>query len=72
MAQPVGAGKATRRCEMTGAKSKGGPDAPPEPESRAARRKARMASALRANLLKRKQQKRDRAAQIKPAGDGQD
>jgi hypothetical protein len=72
MPQPVGTGKAGGWCKMNGAKNDGDSGGAPATESRAAKRNARMASALRANLLKRKQQKRDRAAQIKPARDGQD
>jgi hypothetical protein len=72
MPQPVGTGKAAGWYKMNGSKNDGDSGGAPVTQSRAAQRTARMASALRANLLKRKQQKRDRAAQIKPAGDGQD
>ena len=69
MPQPVGTGKTTRWREMSATKSGGGPGARPEANSRAAKRTARMAVALRANLLKRKQQKRDRADRAKDPKD---
>jgi len=69
MPQPVGMGKATGWCWMNGAKCGGDTVGASAAESRAAKRSARMAAALRANLLKRKQQKRYRAASDKPVRD---
>jgi len=69
MPQPVGTGKVTGWCWMNGGKCGGDTGGASAAESRAAKRSARMAAALRANLLKRKQQKRDRAASDKPPRD---
>jgi len=69
MPQGRAAGKATRWCGLTGEETGDDAGAARPAESKAAKRNARMASALRANLLKRKQQKRDRAARAKAPKD---